>query len=275
MDTGVIKTIESNDKESAGIMCDMESLEEIENDEIIVKIYPYQSSTTHLIKLRDFIRFNMDKEKYTNPHNRNLLNFSDEDLLILQKAKDDEIELLKSLPNKVFTKLVDNLKLIIQHKIEMYYFPSIVHILNTLLGVIPFLNSMDEFLGSYEPEVNEMILGLQKDLEIGLEKISHDLESPETIGKVQLEEECLLIPDEIKKILCFVFERLVKIMETILECKKESEYSQKVLSVFLNLDTVRNIFENYGNLIVADSKKMENIDNVLIFISTKLYELEE
>ena len=274
MDRGKIKLLVLGDKENASIMCDLESLEEIEENEKIISITPYQSSRLHLIKIRDFIRFNIDKEEYINPHNRNQVIFSEEDLEVLKIAKQTEINILRALPNEVFVKLLEILKSIIDKKIAMFYFPSIINILNLLLGVIPQLNSLDETLGSYEPEITNMNFNIQKEIKSAIENIEEELGNEENVQRCQLHEECILLPYEIKSVLNYTFERLVGVIEKVILEKKETEFSKKILTIFLDLDSIRGIFESFGPLIFNNPILQNKTDNILITISDNLQKLE-
>jgi hypothetical protein len=146
--------------------------------------------------------------------------------------------------------------------------------MNLLLGIMPFLQTMNEISGSYEPQIDDFILRLQNEIQNCLDKIEEELSSDENVQKFILEEACILIPDEIKDIIRHIFTRLFEFMIRVTEQKKEIEFSKDILKIFMDLDYCRSILERFNSLIFTEEKIMDNLYQCFITLTNDIEELE-
>jgi hypothetical protein len=275
MDSGRISILTSKDKEISEYCITLEDMEEINLGSTVIIINPNGCNNLHIIEMSDFIRTNLNKDDYYNPYSRNKIQFSNDDLEELKIKHETEIQRIKNLPKQIYLQLIEILKLVQTNKLEIFYLPYIINILQMLMGILPLFNNLEESCGLEFPQMGEMITIFEKNIENELLKIKESIN--EDKDKLLEHQEFCSIPDEMREIFVFKFHQLVDIMNKIVLTKKETEYASSILSIFEKLDKIRGYIESedYGKIIFNNDKFLEDLYNVLILLDDKIQKIND
>ena len=273
MDSGKISILSIEDKNKSEYCITLESMEDIEIGSQVVIINPINCSGLHIIELTDFIRTNMDKEEYYNPYNRNKIEFNDIDTQTLLDKKNEEKQRIHELPKQIYLQLIEILKIISDNKLEILFLPDIIDILEVLMGMLPFLSNLEEACGLEFPRIANMIDSFEKQIETKLLRIKEMIVDKK--DDLLNQQEFCPIPSNFKEILVYKFSQLVDLMNKIVLERKESVYSSRILSIFVNLDKIREYIESetYAKLIFQNDNFMESLYNILIVADEEIIEI--
>ena len=106
MDQGILTKATTELINNSEYNTSFETMELIEENDEIIRINPKDSHSTHLIKLNEFIKINIAKNKFNNPYTRNDISFSQEHLELLLKLKKDLIKSIKNIPHELFVDFI-------------------------------------------------------------------------------------------------------------------------------------------------------------------------
>jgi len=268
MDKGKIKNLVEEDLADAQYKEDLETMESIELGEKVVVIKPYSSHAVHILKVSDFVKSNLDKLEFENPYSRKKVEFEEDDKNELQDIRKELLSKVKSIPHEIFLKLLTLIDKIFEKNVQMSYFNFIVDAINKILVVLPVFENINEAY-SLEPHINEITNNFYKTI---LEHIDKEFEYLETnIEDIQLKDEFLTIPYDIRDMITELFLSIFTFMKEIAEIKEEFKYTNDILEIIYRLEDVRILYQVFYNKNGNDEKLI----NSLILTSEKIAALKE
>lgn len=272
-DSGDIKEITINDLTNAEYKVSLETMEEISVDEKCVIITPNKCNNYHIILLDEFIKSNLHG-KFKNPYSRNFVEFSCDNLEILENLRKNYIKSLKNIPHEIFIRFLSILEKINENNVQIFYFPDVTKIFSILLGVLPIFENLDEALGYYNDDINKIINQTEKNLESTLNTFELELSNVETINKFKNQIEFYTIPEYIKEFINNLFQELLIILYKFADANYEFIVKDKILDVFYLLDDIHYFFTNIGEKILSNDILEEKIMVMICKADEKVSELK-
>jgi len=252
----------------------LESLEEIESGKECVVIRPYQcEQQIHLVLLDEFIRSNL-KGEFKNPYTRNLVAFSNEDQQTLQEKRQEFIQTIKNKPHEIFLRFLGVLEKIKETSTEMFYLPFISKIFVTLLSSIPLFETLDEVFGQYDDLYSETIKKMERRLDTEILLFEKELANPQVVEQFQNAAAFMTIPDPFKIILQQLFERFLEQLHVLASQKREFEFKDRLLDIFLNMDDVHYYLSKKYEIIAKNEIYEKGLLLILMKSETLITELD-
>lgn len=272
-DSGNIKEIAIDDLTNAEYKVSLETMEEISINKKCVIITPDKCVNYHILLLDEFIKSNLHG-KFKNPYNRNIVEFSDENLEILENLRKNFIKSLKNIPHEIFIHFLKILEKINDNNVQIFYFPDVTKIFSILLGVLPIFENLDEALGYYNDDINKIINQTQKNLESVLNTFELELSNCETINKFKHQIEFYTIPEYIKEFINNLFLELLIILNKFADTNNEFIVKDNILDIFYLLDDIHYFFTNIGDKIINNELLEEKMMLMLCKADEKVSELK-
>lgn len=273
-DQGILASCDETILASSIYKSSLESLEEIESGKECVVIRPYQcEQQIHLVLQDEFIRSNL-KGEFKNPYTRNLVEFSEKDQKTLQEKRQEFIRTIKNKPHEIFLRFLGVLEKIKETSTEMFYLPFISKIFVTLLSSIPIFETLDEVFGQYDEFYSETIKKMERRLDTEILLFEKELANPQVVEQFQNAAAFMTIPDSFKIILQQLFERFLEQLHVLASQKREFEFKDRLLDIFLNMDDVHYYLSKKYEIIAENETYEKALLLILMKSETLITELD-
>lgn len=247
MDSGRVILVTDKDIREAEYNSSLETMETIQPEDHCVVISPHMCKHNHLILVDEFIRSNL-KGEFKNPYTRNCVEFSVDDLQLLQEKRKEFIRNIKNDLHEIFVQFLNVLKMIQEEKVEILYFSEIAKIFNVILSALPFFEELENAFGNYNDNYGILYKEIKAQVVKSIETFEKDIKEEPNMQQVRELVSFMTIPDDMKEIIRYIFSNFLNLLTELSEIKAEFEYKNVLVGIFTNLDDIHCMYTTFATL---------------------------
>jgi len=247
MDNGRVKLVTDKDIREAEYNSSLETMETIQPEERCVVIAPHMCKHNHLILVDEFIRSNL-KGEFKNPYTRNVVDFPEDDLRLLQEKRKEFIKNIKNDLHEIFVQFLEVLRMIQRESVEILYFSEIAKIFNVILSALPFFEELENAFGNYNDNYGILYKEIKTQVIKSIETFEKDIKDEPNMQQIRELVSFMTIPDEMKEIIRYIFSNFLNLLTELSEIKAEFDYKNILVGIFTNLDDIHCMYTTFGTL---------------------------
>ena len=247
MDNGRVKLVTDKDIREAEYNSSLETMETIQPEERCVVIAPHMCKHNHLILVDEFMRSNL-KGEFKNPYTRNVVDFPEDDLRLLQEKRKEFIKNIKNDLHEIFVQFLEVLRMIQRESVEILYFSEIAKIFNVILSALPFFEELENAFGNYNDNYGILYKEIKTQVIKSIETFEKDIKDEPNMQQIRELVSFMTIPDEMKEIIRYIFSNFLNLLTELSEIKAEFDYKNILVGIFTNLDDIHCMYTTFGTL---------------------------